>query len=903
MKSIELVISNLVQEQFPEFYEEHGPNLIGFVRAYYEWLEQPGNAVYESRTFLSNHDIDTTVPQFVSHFYQEYLAGLPSNIVANQALVLKHIQDLYKRKGSTEAIQLLFRIVYGIDAVVYNPGTDVLRASDGVWTIPQYIEVEDTVTVPGLVGTQITGSISMATAFVESIVKRRINGGFRYVLYLSQLKGNFEYGELVSNTTSLVNAPQILGSLTTIDITEGGANNSIGDLFSISGSTGIGGTAKVVATVDGTGRVTFTLVDGGTGYSNTSNVLVSNNVLFLSNLNGSGLQLLETVSQNVVSFAYDAPLGNLSLLTAGANVSGLNGANGASGNGYVISITPASNTTGTLLISDGTGGWQNSVQLVLTANHSAANLQATAVANTNRTATVVGSNSIAAGIYNLSNTFLAGGMFSGLTSNTSANVISISTGSGAGFQVGYLSNTETLSLWTDFLSGNNSGNVPYSTLFLDGRNANTITGNGSGTITTHSNTGTVNGFSTSFTTQLNTGGNLYCANGNWIGYINSISNNTILTLAANATTNVTTNTYQFSVGGLGFPLDPSGGANTPLLNMLASNTYTIGTIASLTGISPGSNYNANPFVVVINTQVAPFNKRNYILSISNTNNLFTVGQQLSQAIFSVSANVIISNTHGTFSVGESVIQTGTGATGIVSFSNTTDLQVYNVGGTFVSPNTVVGTVSAAFANVTSASNTGTVSSAEGIITAANSSQLNVQRVTFDVAISPNTNITSSYANGATAGSATVTNVYQDPTSPTMGFNAIVTANVASAVGIASQLQILSSGFGYQNDDSLVLTNNTNPLVIEGTATVEYQGLDTGYWKDTRGFLNSNKYLHDNMYYQEYSYEIQTGISLNVYAAMFQKVMHTSGSAFYGKVIRTSQDDVSYSTPGTTILIH
>jgi hypothetical protein len=37
--SVEKKISNFVESQFPQFYQEEGPDFILFMKAYYEWLE------------------------------------------------------------------------------------------------------------------------------------------------------------------------------------------------------------------------------------------------------------------------------------------------------------------------------------------------------------------------------------------------------------------------------------------------------------------------------------------------------------------------------------------------------------------------------------------------------------------------------------------------------------------------------------------------------------------------------------------------------------------------------------------------------------------------------------------------------------------------------------------------
>ena len=42
-------ISTLVEQQFPQFARDDGPNLVAFVKAYYEWTEQANNAIEVSK--------------------------------------------------------------------------------------------------------------------------------------------------------------------------------------------------------------------------------------------------------------------------------------------------------------------------------------------------------------------------------------------------------------------------------------------------------------------------------------------------------------------------------------------------------------------------------------------------------------------------------------------------------------------------------------------------------------------------------------------------------------------------------------------------------------------------------------------------------------------------------------
>ena len=60
--------SLLIEQQFPDFVRDEGPNLIAFLKAYYEWMEQEGEVVERSQNLANYRDIDNTLDQFIQYF-------------------------------------------------------------------------------------------------------------------------------------------------------------------------------------------------------------------------------------------------------------------------------------------------------------------------------------------------------------------------------------------------------------------------------------------------------------------------------------------------------------------------------------------------------------------------------------------------------------------------------------------------------------------------------------------------------------------------------------------------------------------------------------------------------------------------------------------------------------------
>ncbi len=288
MIDIETKISPLIESQFPGIYRTDGPNLIAFVRAYYEWLEESGNALYYSRRLPEIGDIDQTLDEFLIHFKNTFLDGMPFATSLDKRLLVKHALDLYRSKGSPRSIELAFLLLYNETVEVELPSKLILKPSDSEYYLPVYLEVSGShEKLEELVGREIFGSNSSALAFVEGIVTKTVAQKVISIVYLSNTRGSFETGELIvlSSGGTFVGAPIITGSLSDITIVLGGANSSIGDIYEVITTGGKQGLVRVTGVEDATGRVNFTLVDGGSGYTLTDDtqVLVSTAMLEADN--------------------------------------------------------------------------------------------------------------------------------------------------------------------------------------------------------------------------------------------------------------------------------------------------------------------------------------------------------------------------------------------------------------------------------------------------------------------------------------------------------------------------------------------------------------------------------------------------------------------------------------------
>jgi hypothetical protein len=406
-------ISQLVENQFPEFYREEGTNLVAFIKAYYEFLETNDQySVKLNRNMFDMRDIDTSLDEFLVQFKETYLADFPFKFRTDTKFAVKNIINYYRSKGSKESLELLMKLLFDEDVSIYYPGEDVLRLSDSSWYKPDYLEVTISSRNSSYINTEITGVKSGAKAFVESVVRKRVKGKVFDVMYLSSVRGTFFAGEKITNDGTTKNAPRIKGSLNDLDIVLGGRNNKIGDQFRVITDEGTGGLVKVSGIVNATGRVDFQIVDGGWGYTTESDtdVYVSSAVLFVNNSNESYFpyervyQTLETVNIiDAADFTANAAIGSY--------VVGTTPSAAVCANGYIVSIAntyvdanntvistsnASSNAVMTILVSS--GSYLDQRGLVLNSNAIGWGVNETITEETTETITIT----------NLSGTFSVG---------------------------------------------------------------------------------------------------------------------------------------------------------------------------------------------------------------------------------------------------------------------------------------------------------------------------------------------------------------------------------------------------------------------------------------------------------------------------------------------------------------
>ncbi len=376
MKKIESIISPFIENQFPSFYKEEGPQFIAFVKAYYEWMETANNVTYQARKLPDYRDIDTTVDEFILQFKEKYLKNIQFDTATNKELLVKNSLDLYRSKGTERSIDLFFKLVYGTSAEVRYPADNILRVSDGVWERPEYLEITHNRYNIDYVGKQIIGAITGATAFVEKFIRRRTAAGYIDLLYISGRTQLFRNGEVIG--LNINNVPtfdrakraKLVGSVNRVIIQDRSRDFNIGDIVSFSGSTnGLGGLARVASVSEAVGIVDFIFIDGGYGYTVDADSIISEKVISLDNViantnSGQYFRLFEQAVEPLINAAFTSATSNL---TIGSTISRYASNGQVVGSGKIIDLEQTG-ANGAITISHVNGAFINTATYYTTAN-------------------------------------------------------------------------------------------------------------------------------------------------------------------------------------------------------------------------------------------------------------------------------------------------------------------------------------------------------------------------------------------------------------------------------------------------------------------------------------------------------------------------------------------------------
>ena len=109
--------------------------------------------------------------------------------------------------------------------------------------------------------------------------------------------------------------------------------------------------------------------------------------------------------------------------------------------------------------------------------------------------------------------------------------------------------------------------------------------------------------------------------------------------------------------------------------------------------------------------------------------------------------------------------------------------------------------------------------------------------------------------------------------------------------------VVRSGYGYEDGETVTMSGGDG-AAISGAAIVNNHGIAPGHHRSNKGFLNEDKYIHDNDFYQEFSYQVRTEIPFDKYRQQIKDVVHLAGSKPFGMVQTSATANMALAIANT-----
>lgn len=950
MQVIEKFLSPLIRDQFPDFYKEEGELFITFVKAYYEWLETSTqelelqrsegfdvgdeviqgdvkgkilfkdgrrivvevlnfdafrcnincdslealvsssgaktliasqnrfNPIYWSRRLPEIRDIDKTIDRFILQFKNKYLPNIQFTTATNKELFIKNSLDFYRAKGTSRAVDLFFKLVHGIEADVYYPSDDIFRLSDNTWTDVKYLEVEPSNFNVNFVGQTVYGANSGASAFVERFVRIKKGTLFISVLFIANLKGNFQTGEQIFTIDLEENVTnQMVGSLSELKITFSDPNFEVGEDVIVTDGRGKNAKARVRGVTTLVGAVDFELIDGGWGYiapTETfvgSEVIGSNRVLRLNNYSLSNTEFyyhtepfkqFETIRQNLINVqSSNAEL----FYEVGTSVVGLSNDDEIF-EGLVVSVDPE--TSDMVISYDGRVYPNTDIVLDIDELISEDNT-IISIANTqdiSASANVIASSDTFTYQYALANNAPLTPELRLRRNDQLKQVVKINDvvlQIANSVVISTEANTQTLEfnatvqresgIFRD--AGDPSSDNPnpifirksdgakYKILSTKDLDIGVIT-----PVNSFFNGGVVYGEQSNAAAVV--AGNFFRETPASFR-IESVQDVSLAQVPVSyvfldsiANTVLDTEEYEIQYTDPASenttPIPVFGGFDTPLEDLGAFTYQSFGSISQIAVVNPGRGYPTDPFFIVYEPNTTAFSRYDFVFQYLQPNRAFIEGETILEVDQFGNQTQFKARIEKHDRANRTIFATRI-------YVNEDDEPVFNRD-CFKRGNSIRG---------------------------------------------ESTNV-----------SATLTYVNERRKNKPTGLNANIRSTAFTGRGIATSLEIINSGFGYQNFDPnipsraevLRLISEKDPSKrIEAQGFLQREGIAEGFHLNRRSFLSSDKYLQDNDFYQEYSYQVLTALPFNVYRKTLIDVLHVAGTKPFGLYLSTSENQLELTS--------
>lgn len=295
----------LAERSFPSFFKSYAPKLLKFYSDWLDWTELPGNFHYELNHLSSEQDIDESIEAYRTHLKAKLLPEFPERTATDLKLLLKNVLWLYRAKSSRKAYDFMFRVLFNSPARIWHPRDTMLKTSDGVWDVPQYVgivendEVDTNWLIDNCLGWRMTGRSSRAEAFVaaaSSGYSGSIECKASSIKDLARVSYYWNYGTSRQRLLSQLGTIECDPTLTAFHITN---PNKLSEIIAPRYTIENGGVPNLSAVING---LTYDVDMSGYG-TETATGTANETVIFTVSIDNSGIVTFNLTGSGTLTLA------------------------------------------------------------------------------------------------------------------------------------------------------------------------------------------------------------------------------------------------------------------------------------------------------------------------------------------------------------------------------------------------------------------------------------------------------------------------------------------------------------------------------------------------------------------------------------------------------------------------
>lgn len=294
-------VSALLDQFIPDYIRDNYPDLVRFIEVYFNYLEDDHRSGYITNTLPQQRDLSLQDEIFLDSIEKELGLFVPREFEADPKKFLNHVIDLYRSKGSREAVETFFRLLLDDEIIIKFPFDKVLKPSDGRFVIERKLRVS-MISGDGFdfLGREIRQARNLGIAKVSKVERKTYSTDviFELSLVVNDIVGEFvDRDEIFVFDTDL--RAEVYRSVNGLKITNPGTNYEVGDRIRLNQFAGATFVAFVSDVDENGGILNTRFSDFGTG--NTPQHIVE------TNPKNERVYLRDYV---LISYSTDQPIGS-----------------------------------------------------------------------------------------------------------------------------------------------------------------------------------------------------------------------------------------------------------------------------------------------------------------------------------------------------------------------------------------------------------------------------------------------------------------------------------------------------------------------------------------------------------------------------------------------------------------